>query len=322
MNVLVTGGAGFIGSHFLRHMVPKYPLYQFINLDALTYAGDPRNLEDLERFSNYRFIYGDICDHQLVNTVVSEGIHVIVNFAAESHVDRSIANARTFLDTNIGGTFTLLEAARQFGLEKFIQISTDEVYGSLGREGAFTEDSPLRPNNPYAASKTSADLLALAYGKTYRIPVTITRSSNNFGPFQHPEKLIPKMILNALADKPLPVYGDGQYVRDWIYVTDHCLAIELVLHSGKAGHIYNIGANQEYKNIDLVRNILNILQKPLSLIQFVADRPGHDRRYAINAAKIQRELGWQPVSNFQESLAATIRWFQQNSGRWEVTCER
>lgn len=316
MNVLITGGAGFIGSHFLRYVTRKYSTYRFINLDALTYAGDLRNLAALQAQENYQFIQGDICDSKLVNSIVAAGIDIIVNIAAESHVDRSIANARSFIETNISGTFTLLEAARRYGVRSFIQVSTDEVYGSLGSDGAFTEESPLQPNNPYAASKTSADLLALAYGRTYGVSVTVTRSSNNFGPHQHPEKLIPKIILNALADKPLPVYGDGLHVRDWLFVTDHCVALDLVMQCGAAGRVYNIGAGQERENIALVRDILDILQKPHSLIEFVADRPGHDRRYAIDASRIRRELGWQPRCGYRESLEATVRWYQEHRCRW------
>ena len=316
MKVLVTGGAGFIGSHFLRQMTEKYQSYLFFNLDKLTYAGDPKNITDLHTRANYRFIHGDICDSALVTDIMAEGIEAVINFAAESHVDRSIVNARAFIDTNIYGTFTLLEAARQYGIQKYVQISTDEVYGSLGKVNTFMETSPLHPNNPYAVSKTSADLLGLAYGRTYSLPVIVTRSSNNFGPCQHPEKMIPKVILNALQDKPLPVYGDGQQVRDWLYVTDHCDAIDLVLHYGKPGNTYNIGAGQERRNIDLIKDILTILEKPFSLIKFVLDRPGHDRRYAINASKIRAELGWHPRFTFEESLRETVRWYTQNSNRW------
>jgi dTDP-glucose 4,6-dehydratase len=316
-SILVTGGAGFIGSNFVRYMLQNYPGVKIINFDKLTYAGNLENLKDVENNPNYHFVRGDICNQELVEYVVQEfDVDVIVNFAAESHVDRSILGPEIFIRTNVLGTQVLLEVTKKFGIEKFIQISTDEVYGSLGSVGKFTEDMPLLPNSPYAASKASADLLCRAYFKTFDVPVIITRCSNNFGPYQFPEKLIPLMIINALNDKPLPVYGDGRNVRDWIYVLDHCRAIDFVIQKGKPGEIYNIGASNEWQNIDIVKLILKKLGKPESLIKFVKDRPGHDRRYAMDWTKIKNELGWEPVYTFEEAITETINWYIQNENWW------
>ncbi|CUT03084.1 dTDP-glucose 4,6-dehydratase [Candidatus Kryptonium thompsonii] len=316
-SILVTGGAGFIGSNFVRYMLQNYPGVKVINFDKLTYAGNLENLKDVENNPNYHFVRGDICNQELVEYVVQEfDIDVIVNFAAESHVDRSILGPEIFIRTNVLGTQVLLEVTKKFGIEKFIQISTDEVYGSLGSVGKFTEDMPLLPNSPYAASKASADLLCRAYFKTFDVPVIITRCSNNFGPYQFPEKLIPLMIINALNDKPLPVYGDGKNVRDWIYVLDHCRAIDFVIQKGKPGEIYNIGASNEWQNIDIVKLILKKLGKPESLIKFVKDRPGHDRRYAMDWTKIKNELGWEPVYTFEEAITETINWYIQIENWW------
>ncbi len=317
-SILVTGGAGFIGSNFVRYMLQNYPDIKIINFDKLTYAGNLENLKDVEDNPNYHFVKGDICNQELVEYVVQKfEVDTIINFAAESHVDRSILGPEIFIRTNVLGTQVLLEVTKKFELEKFIQISTDEVYGSLGPEGKFTEDMPLSPNSPYAASKASADLLCRAYFKTFGVPVIITRCSNNFGPYQFPEKLIPLMIINALNDKPLPVYGDGKNVRDWIYVIDHCRAIDFVLQKGKLGEIYNIGASNEWQNIDIVKLILKKLGKPESLIKFVKDRPGHDRRYAMDWTKIKIELGWEPIYNFEDALTETINWYIQNENWWK-----
>lgn len=324
-NILVTGGAGFIGSNFIRYMLETHVEYTIINLDKLTYAGNLENLEDVEDHPKYRFVRGDICDRPLVESVMREHtVDAIINFAAESHVDRSIMYAERdrgmgpaiFIETNVGGTNILLELANEYKIKRFIQISTDEVYGSLGPRGKFTEETPLRPNSPYAASKAAADLLALAYHHTYGTPVIITRCSNNYGPYQFPEKLIPLMIANALNNKPLPLYGDGQNVRDWLYVRDHCSAIDAVLHKGKPGKVYNIGGNNEWKNIDLVKLLLKKLEKPERLVTFVKDRPGHDRRYAIDSTKIQRELGWRPHYTFEEGLSETIDWYLTHEPWW------
>ena len=313
--ILITGGAGFIGSNFIRYMLGQYK-YRLINLDLLTYAGNLDNLAGLEQHSKYSFIRGDIVDRQQVEEILAGGVEAVVNFAAESHVDRSIEDATEFIRTNVQGTQVLLDLARKYGVRKFVQVSTDEVYGSLGPTGYFTEDTPLAPNSPYSASKASADLLARAYYHTYGLPVVITRCSNNYGPYQFPEKLIPLMVTNALEDQPLPVYGDGQNVRDWLHVQDHCAAIDLVLHQGIAGEVYNIGGNNEHPNLEIVQGILHALDKPETLIKYVQDRPGHDRRYAIDAAKISRELGWRPQYTFDVGLAATVEWYRQNRTWW------
>lgn len=313
MNLLVTGGAGFIGSNFVRYILEKYPEYHVVNLDKLTYAGNLENLKDIEENPRYTFVKGDICDKAIVQSVLKQNkVDEIVNFAAESHVDRSILGATEFVQTNIVGTNILLEVAKEMKIDRFLQVSTDEVYGSLGASGLFTEDTPLHPNSPYSASKASADMLALAYQHTFNLPVVITRCSNNYGPYQFPEKLIPLMIANALNDKPLPVYGDGMNVRDWLHVKDHCSAIDEVLHRGKIGEVYNIGGNNEKPNIEIVKLILQNLGKPESLISYVKDRPGHDRRYAIDSGKIQRELGWRPSYTFEHGIAETIKWYVEN----------
>jgi dTDP-glucose 4,6-dehydratase len=313
LKLLVTGGAGFIGSHFVRHILQKYPAYSVVNLDKLTYAGNPENLRDVERDSRYRFVHGDICDAGVVREA-ARGADAILNFAAESHVDRSILGAGEFLKTDALGTFILLEAARELKIGRYVQISTDEVYGSIER-GAVRESAPLRPSNPYSASKAAADLLVGAYWTTYRLPVLITRSSNNFGPNQYPEKVIPLFITNALEDRPLPLYGDGRNVRDWLYVLDNCAAIDLVLHAGVPGEIYNVGGDTGIENIVLTRQILRFLGKPESLIQPVKDRPGHDRRYALDCHKI-RALGWRPGHDFAAALAETVRWYREHEAWW------
>lgn len=309
--VLVTGGAGFIGSNFLRYMVNKYPNYDFINLDALTYCGNLENLKDIEDKDNYSFVKGNICDRELVNGIV-ENVDYIVHFAAESHVDRSIEDPGIFIKSNILGTQTLLDASKKNDIRKFLQVSTDEVYGSLGPEGYFTEQTPLQANSPYSASKAGADLMVRAYHNTFDLPVNITRCSNNYGPYQFPEKLIPLMISNAIENKELPVYGDGKNIRDWLHVYDHCTGIDLVLHKGKAGEVYNIGGHNERANIDIVKLILNELDKPESLIKFVSDRLGHDRRYAIDSSKIRRDLGWRPKYTFEDGIIETIHWYLDN----------
>ncbi|GAV12371.1 dTDP-glucose 4,6-dehydratase [Paenibacillus sp. NAIST15-1] len=316
MKLLVTGGAGFIGSNFVIHMVNKYPEYQIINLDALTYAGNLENLKGVENKSNYSFIKGDIADAKKVEEIFQKGIDIVVNFAAESHVDRSILDPGIFVQTNVMGTQVLLDAARKYNVQKFIQVSTDEVYGTLGDTGMFSETTPLAPNSPYSASKTGGDLLVRAYHETYGLNVNITRCSNNYGPYHFPEKLIPLMIANALNDKQLPVYGDGLNVRDWLYVEDHCSAIDLVIHKGVSGEVYNVGGNNERTNIQIVETILEALNKPKSLITYVTDRPGHDRRYAIDATKIRTELGWEPKYHFETGIKKTIQWYLDNKEWW------
>ncbi|MBZ5554789.1 MAG: dTDP-glucose 4,6-dehydratase [Acidobacteriia bacterium] len=312
MKILVTGGAGFIGSNFIRFMLESYTDTEIVNLDKLTYAGNLDNLRDLETHPHYTFVRGDICDRTLVEKLVSAGLDAVVNFAAETHVDRSIEDARSFIETNVLGTHCLLEAARGNKVARFLQISTDEVYGSLPDTGFFTEETSLRPNSPYAASKAASDLLVKAYVHTFAFPGIITRCSNNYGPYQFPEKFLPLMINNARQGKPLPVYGDGLYVRDWLFARDHCRAIDLVLRRGRAGEVYNIGGNNEWRNIDIAKLILRHLGQPESLLTFVKDRPGHDRRYAIDASKIFRELGWKPETPFEEGLRATIGWYLEN----------
>lgn len=318
MKLLVTGGAGFIGSNFVRYMVNKYPQYQIINLDLLTYAGNLENLKDIEDKSNYKFVKGDIADREFINGLFEEEkFDYVLNFAAESHVDRSITNPEIFVQTNIQGTLALLDAAKSIGVKKYLQVSTDEVYGTLGETGLFTEETPLAANSPYSASKAGADLLVRSYNETFGLPVNITRCSNNYGPFHFPEKLIPLMIINALNDKELPVYGDGLNVRDWLHVEDHCQAIDLVLHKGRDGEVYNVGGNNERTNIDIVKTILAQLDKPESLIKYVKDRPGHDRRYAIDATKLRTELGWAPKYNFDTGIEQTIKWYLDNKEWWE-----
>jgi len=315
--ILVTGGAGFIGSNFIRHILNKYPDYKIINLDALTYAGNLENLKEIDHHDNYTFIKGDITDPVIVKEVFKSKVDYVVNFAAESHVDRSIADPRIFVKTNVLGTQVLLDAALEYGITKFVQVSTDEVYGSLGSTGYFTENSPLSPNSPYSASKAGADLLVRAYFETFKLPINITRCSNNYGPYQFPEKLIPLFIINALDDKDLPLYGDGKNVRDWLHVKDHCSAIDIVLHKGKVGQVYNIGGNNERTNIEITEKILEYLGKPKSLIKYVSDRLGHDKRYAIDSSKIQNELGWKPSYSFDEGLSETIQWYIDNQDWWE-----
>lgn len=326
MNILVTGGAGFIGSNFIKYILSKYN-YKVINLDLLTYAGSLKNLENLHMYKNYYFVKGDICDKKLISSIFEQyKINIVINFAAESHVDRSIEDPTTFLRTNIKGTQVLLEIAKEnwkinknsrfctryIKDTKFVQISTDEVYGSLGKEGYFTEASPLLPNSPYASSKASADLLVRAYYTTYGLPINITRCTNNYGPNQFPEKLIPLTIVNGLNEKQIPLYGNGKQVRDWLHVEDHCTAIDKVIHSGAVGEIYNIGGNNERENIEVVEMILSKLDKNKSQIRFVKDRLGHDKRYAINNTKITTELGWSPSYKFEEGIEKTIQWYVKN----------
>ncbi|MBZ5536890.1 MAG: dTDP-glucose 4,6-dehydratase [Acidobacteriia bacterium] len=312
MKLLVTGGAGFIGSNFIRFMLETYSDVWIVNLDKLTYAGNLDNLRDLETHPHYTFVRGDICDRATVEKLMSAGPDAVVNLAAETHVDRSIEDARSFIETNVLGTHCLLEAARANKVTRFIQVSTDEVYGSLSETGFFTEETPLRPNSPYAASKASADLLVKAYVHTFAFPGIITRCSNNFGPYQFPEKFLPLMINNARQGKTLPIYGDGLYIRDWLFARDHCRALDCVLRQGRAGEVYNIGGNNEWRNIDIAKRILRLLRQPESLLTFVKDRPGHDRRYAIDASKSFRELGWKPETRFEEGLGVTIRWYLEN----------
>ncbi len=309
--ILVTGGCGFIGSNFVRHMLETYKDLLVVNLDALTYAGRLENLEDVKDDPRYSFIHGNICDPKAVEEAV-KGVDAIVHFAAESHVDRSIEHPAVFVETNVAGTQVLLDAAMKSKPGIFVQISTDEVYGSLGPEGYFTENTPLSPNSPYSASKAGADMLALAYYHTFGLPVVVTRCSNNYGPYQFPEKLIPLFINNAMRDIPVPLYGDGLNVRDWLHVLDHCRAIDLVMRRGRAGEAYNIGGNNEKRNIEITRLILGKLGKPESLISYVQDRLGHDRRYAIDSTKIQTELGWKPLYDFDSGMDQTIRWYQEN----------
>ena len=316
--ILVTGGAGFIGSNFVRYMLNKYQDYKIVNLDLLTYAGNIKSLDDVKDNPNYLFVKGDIADNKLVDKIVSDNkIDVIINFAAESHVDRSITNPDIFVKTNVLGTQNLLEVAKKYKTEKFFQISTDEVYGSLGKTGFFTEKTPLSPNSPYSASKASADLLVMAYHHTFGLNVNITRCSNNYGPYQFPEKLIPLFITNALDNKQVPLYGDGLNIRDWLFVEDHCSAIDTVLHKGKNGEIYNVGGNNEKTNKYITDTILKYLGKDSSLIKYVADRLGHDRRYAIDATKIKEELGWQPQYKFEQAIEKTIEWYLNNKDWWQ-----
>ena len=317
MKLLVTGGAGFIGSNFIRYYLKENPNDSIVNLDKLTYAGNLESLKDIEGDKRYKFVHGDIADFNLVDRLLKDGIDVVINFAAESHVDRSIDDPSPFLNTNITGTQLILESSRRNKISRFIQVSTDEVYGSLEPIGLFTERTALRPNSPYAASKASADLLTRAYFKTYNFPALITRCSNNYGPYQFPEKLIPLFVTNALLDEPLPVYGDGLNIRDWLYVEDHCSAIDIVLKKGKEGEIYNIGGNTEKKNIEITDKILSILNKPQTLKKFVKDRLGHDRRYAIDSTKIKMELGWEPKYQFEEAIRKTIQWYIDNKEWWE-----
>ena len=317
MKILVTGGAGFIGSNFLLLMQRKYPSDRFINVDALTYAGNLKNLASIEASANYKFYRADIRDKDALEKIlIEEEPEAVIHFAAESHVDRSITNPSIFAETNVIGTLVLLELSRKYNIGRYVQVSTDEVYGSLGKEGYFTENSPLRANSPYSASKASADLFVRANVETFGLNASITRCSNNYGPHQFPEKLIPLMIWHALEDKPLPVYGDGLNVRDWLYVEDHCDAIDFVFRMGKAGEVYNIGGNSELTNIEIVKLVLKILGKSEDLISYIKDRPGHDRRYAIDASKIKRELGWEPKTTFFEGIEGTVRWYLEHEAWW------
>jgi len=320
LKILVTGGAGFIGSNFIHYLLREHPDWHIVNLDKLTYAGNLENLSDVQDDPRYTFVHGDVADRELVNSLFEqEKFDLVAHLAAESHVDRSILDPAPFIETNVKGTQVLLEASRQHGIRKFLQVSTDEVYGSLQPDDPpFTEESPLKPNSPYSASKAAADLMCRAYFVTYGLPVVITRCSNNYGPYQHPEKFIPTIILNALADKPIPVYGDGQNVRDWIHVEDHCRALDLVLQKGQSGDVYNIGANNERTNLEMVKTILRLVNKPETLINFVKDRPGHDRRYAIDANKIRTTLSWASDRDFTTSLQELIHWYARNTN-W---CER
>lgn len=316
MKLLVTGGAGFIGSNFVLYMLKQHPEYEIVNIDALTYAGNLENLKSIEDHSNHTFVRADITDAQAIDQLMQQGIDVVVNFAAESHVDRSILEPEVFVKTNVLGTQVLLDAAKKYNVTKFVQVSTDEVYGSLGETGLFTEETPLQPNSPYSASKAGGDLLVRAYHETFGLPVNITRCSNNYGPYQFPEKLIPLMISRALSDQQLPVYGDGLNIRDWLYVEDHCSAIDLVIHQGKLGEVYNIGGNNERTNVHIVKTVLEELGKPESLISYVQDRPGHDRRYGIDPTKTMNELGWKPNHSFETGIKETIRWYLDNKEWW------
>lgn len=321
MTIIVTGGAGFIGSNFVFHMLQAHPDYRIVCLDKLTYAGNLSTLEPVLQQDNFRFVKADICDRQAVGKLFQEEKpDIVVNFAAESHVDRSIENPGIFLETNIMGTAVLMDACRKYGIQRYHQVSTDEVYGDLPLDRPdlfFTEETPLHTSSPYSSSKASADLLVMAYYRTYGLSVTISRCSNNYGPYHFPEKLIPLMIANALADKPLPVYGNGENVRDWLYVEDHCRAIDLIIHNGKVGEVYNVGGHNEKRNIDIVRIICQELGKPESLIVHVEDRKGHDRRYAIDPAKIHRELGWLPETKFEDGIKKTIKWYLEHKKWWQ-----
>jgi dTDP-glucose 4,6-dehydratase len=311
--VLVTGGCGFIGSNFVRHLLATDSAASVINFDALTYAGNLKNLADLNDHSRYAFIKGDITSRDDVRSVMQRGITDVINFAAESHVDRSIQDSGPFVRTNVIGTQVLLDAAREFGVKKYVQVSTDEVYGSLGPTGLFTEETPLHPNSPYSASKAGADQLVLAYQHTFGLDAVVTRCSNNYGPYQFPEKLIPLFVTNLLNDQPVPVYGDGMQIRDWIHVLDHCRGVEAAWRRGKSGEVYNFGGRCEKANIDLTKLLLELVGKPETLIKYVADRPGHDRRYAIDCKKAARELGWEPQVSFDKGLADTIEWYKANA---------
>ncbi len=322
MTIIVTGGAGFIGSNFIFYMLKNHPEDRIVCLDCLTYAGNLSTLESVMENPNFRFVKGDITDREAVDKLFGEEKpDIVVNFAAESHVDRSIDNPGVFLHTNIMGTQTLMEACRKYGIQRYHQVSTDEVYGDLPLDRPdlfFTETTPIHTSSPYSASKASADLLVMAYYRTYKLPVTISRCSNNYGPYHFPEKLIPLMIINALADKPLPVYGTGENVRDWLYVEDHCKAIDLIIRKGRVGEVYNIGGHNEMKNIDIVKIIIKALGKPESLITYVKDRAGHDMRYAIDPTKIHDELGWSPETKFADGIQKTIKWYLENRSWWET----
>lgn len=317
MRIMVTGGAGFIGSNFIRWFLRRYPETDLINIDLLTYAGNVANMKGFKAYSGYRFVHADINDRRKLEPFFAEGLNAVINFAAESHVDRSIDAPVIFARTNIDGTLNLLSLAQRYGVKSFLQISTDEVYGTLGAEGLFTEEWPLAPNSPYAASKAGADLLALAFHATYGLPVLITRCANNYGPYQFPEKLIPLVVINALREEVIPVYGDGLQVRDWIHVEDHCHAVERVLFHGRPGQVYNIGARGEKTNLEVIRAILQLVGKPESLIRFVADRPGHDRRYGLAVDKIRSEIGWEAQIEFGEGLRQTVGWYLEHQPWWQ-----
>lgn len=321
MTIIVTGGAGFIGSNFIFHMLEVYPEYRIICLDKLTYAGNLSTLEKVKNNINFRFVKADICDRQAVYKLFEEeNPDIVVNFAAESHVDRSIETPEIFLQTNIIGTAVLMDACRKYGIKRYHQVSTDEVYGDLPLDRPdlfFTENTPLHTSSPYSSSKASADLLVLSYYRTFGLPVTISRCSNNYGPYHFPEKLIPLMVINALANKPLPVYGEGLNVRDWLYVEDHCRAIDLIIHKGRVGEVYNVGGHNEMSNIDIVKIICKTLDKPESLITYVSDRKGHDLRYAIDPEKIHNELGWLPETKFADGIQKTIKWYLENENWWK-----
>ena len=321
MKLLVTGGAGFIGSCFVRHILNKYNDYQVINLDALTYAGNIENLDDVKNNPNYTFVHGNICDKKLARELIIDGnVDAVINFAAESHVDRSITGPEIFIETNVQGTLNLLQASKEANIHRFLQVSTDEVYGTLGKDGYFYETTPLAPNSPYSASKASADMLVRAYYETYKMPVLNTRCSNNYGPYQYPEKLIPFFISQLLKGEKVPVYGDGLNVRDWLYVYDHCSAIDTVLHKGRVGEVYNIGGHNEKTNMEITKIILEAMGKDESSIKYVEDRLGHDKRYAIDNHKIQSELGWQPSLTFEEGIKLTIDWYLKNQ-EWMKSIE-
>ncbi len=321
MKICVTGGAGFIGGNFVQYMVKKYPDYEILNLDLLTYAGNLETLKPVENEPNYRFVRGDIADRSFIMDLFEkEKFDVVVNFAAESHVDRSISEPGIFVQTNVMGTQVLLDACKEYGVKRFHQVSTDEVYGDLPIDRPdlfFHEDTPLHTSSPYSSSKASADLFVMAYERTFGLPVTISRCSNNYGPYQFPEKLIPLILSRALEDEPLPVYGKGENVRDWLHVEDHCTAIDLIIHNGQSGEIYNVGGHNEKTNLEVVKTILKEVGKPESLIEFVTDRPGHDLRYAIDPSKIERELVWKPRYNFDTGIRQTIQWYLDNKGWWE-----
>ncbi len=322
MTIIVTGGAGFIGAGFVYYMLEKYPDYRIVCMDCLTYAGNLSTLQEALENPNFRFCKVNICDRAAVDKLFEEERpEMVINFAAESHVDRSIENPEVFLDTNIKGTAVMMDACRKYGIRRYHQVSTDEVYGDLPLDRPdlfFTEDTPIHTSSPYSSSKAAADLLVLAYYRTYGLPVTISRCSNNYGPYQFPEKLIPLMIANALADQPLPVYGEGLNVRDWLYVEDHCKAIDRIIHNGKVGEVYNIGGHNEMRNIDIVKIILKELGKPESLITYVADRKGHDMRYAIDPSKIHKELGWLPETKFADGIKKTIQWYLDHQEWWKT----